>query len=138
MTLEELCVSLDEAKGLKMAGFPQGKSYAVWYFYDCPASTISPWIRARDIIAYPMGNPPSWCAAPTLAEILEELPEVVYEHEDDDNSDHYLYMAQTKDFKLNYESDWETDKTLFDKDLSPADLYIRLAKEGLITRKDKP
>ena len=63
MPLSDLTVSLDTARALKAAGFPQANPALEWRV------TLS-----HDPFVQPWTNRYGFCAAPTLEEILREIP----------------------------------------------------------------
>lgn len=67
--MEKLCVSLETAKKLKAAGFPQESAW-LWVLPD----EAAPWLTIRDqIISRGKGLIRNHAAAPTAQEIADEL-----------------------------------------------------------------
>lgn len=133
MTLTEICEGLEKSQELAKAGFPQGKSYAVWWENPITKKILL-LPRQFEVVGGKIV-----CDAPTLAEILGELPTVIYTNAEDDNSDHYLVIEIdefTKQISCDYHGQFDDTWWAFDHP-SPADLYIRLAKEGLIPDRGK-
>lgn len=131
MTLDEICEGLEKSKELAKAGFPQGKSCFVWIFDDSPPPN---WTPGRWTLVKNHATPCDHFAAPTLAEILGELP-ITFQY-DKDNF-HLEIFIPDNEVLVKYKPFAARWAYTICKLLSPADLYIRLAKEGLIPEKGK-
>ncbi len=103
MNPTDLCVSLETARKLNDAGFPQGESYFVWanWKFDMPENEH--WhIRKRGDM---LSSEADWntIAAPTVAEILKELPDTVIRK---------IGIEFEVSLRLTFSSEWIINKSL--------------------------
>ncbi len=110
-------VTLETAKKLKEAGFPQ-KTYMLWAVYVnerailIPSYETSPELAVDGIVHY---------AAPTAEEVLDQLPECLISK----TKDGYIIMCSQKEFERNT---WK-DESLAE---AAAKMRLYLKKEGLL------
>lgn len=135
MKLEDICVSLELAKELRDAGYPQEDSLFYWVK---KATEIS--VMGKGVMEY--APEAVICAAPTCAEIGDKLPAIITHSE----GNHY-YLKIEKEHCYDQEEGWYSN--YFDDDgwcliddndpfhqirlvESFCNLWLYLKKEGLL------
>jgi hypothetical protein len=98
---EELCISLELAKKMKAADFPQ-TSWFVWAKFEGKEWEL---MQLSEAVSYENTVCEEWCAAPTAEEIIDVLPEGIRTGNQGHHTSADLLMKRYSDgYYVQYES----------------------------------